>query len=115
MAILAYITDLFFQAKVGETAHQVGADLKIVTSLYKFLPELNNFPSMVLIDLNAEGISPSALISQIKEQSPDLPVVVYASHVQDELMQRAIQAGANEVLPKSKLSRDLPKLLSRFK
>lgn len=114
MAILAYITDLFFQAKVGETARQVGADLNIVTSLYKFIPELSKKPSLVLIDLNAEGISGSTLISQVKERYPDVAVVAYGSHVQAGLMEQALRAGADEVLPRSKFSRQLAGLLKRY-
>ncbi|HLV01114.1 MAG TPA: hypothetical protein VKZ59_07605, partial [Acidobacteriota bacterium] len=66
MKILAFITDLFFQAKVAETARQVGANLEIATSLYKFIPALQKGPDLVIIDLEAEGISGPALISQIK-------------------------------------------------
>lgn len=114
MNVLAYITDLFFQAKVGQTAKAAGADLKIVSSLYHFLPALQKNPSMVLIDLRAEGISPSALIAQIKGKTPDLPVIVYAAHTDTELIERAKRAGADEVMSKAELSEELPDLLKRF-
>ena len=111
MNILAYITDLFFQAQVAETARSAGVNVNIVTSLYHFLPLLREEPSMVLIDLNAQGINPGALISQIKENVPHLPVVVYAEHVGEEKMEQARQSGADPVLPKSQFSKNLKKLL----
>ena len=114
MSVLAYITDLFFQAKVGQTAQSVGVKVKIVSSLYHFLPQLKEKPSLVLIDLNADGISPSTLIAQIKEKNPELPVVAYGAHVQTELLERARKSGADSVLPRSKLSSDLPKILTRY-
>lgn len=114
MSVLAFITDLFFQAKVGQTAQSVGVSFKIVSSLYKFLPELAAKPSLILLDLNAEGISASSLIAQIRARDPNIPIVAYGSHVQSDLLKRARQAGASEVILRSQLSRDLPVLLTRL-
>jgi DNA-binding NarL/FixJ family response regulator len=112
MGVLAFITDLFFQAKVAETAKQVGVPIKIVTSLYKFIPELKEGPSLVVIDLAAQGIDSQALISQVKNSAPDLPVVAYAAHVDTELIERAAAAGADQAMSRSKFSKQLPELLS---
>lgn len=112
MKILAFITDLFFQAKVAETAKQVGASLETVTSLYKFIPALQKTPDLILIDLEAEGISGPALISQIKEANSSIPVIAYVSHVKDDLREQAEKSGADKVLPRSKFSETLPDLLS---
>ena len=60
MSVLAYVTDLFFQFKVSETACVLGAQIDIVTSLYHFLHQLEKRPSVVLIDLYAQEISPTA-------------------------------------------------------
>lgn len=111
MAVLAYITDLFFQAKVGQTAKAAGIDLKIVTSLYHFLPRLEENPEIVLIDLNANGINPRSLIVQIKENHPDIPVIAYAAHVEKGLLEQARQAGADQVLSRAKLTKDLAQIL----
>ncbi len=114
LSILAYITDLFFQAKVGQSAQSAGVDLKIVSSLYKFLPELASKPSLILLDLNADGISASSLIAQIRARDPGVRIVAYGSHVQSELLERARQAGADEILSRSQLSKDLLALLTRL-
>lgn len=114
MTVLAYITDLFFQAKVGEIAKHAGADLKIFTSLYKFIPELTKNPDLILIDLSAEGISGPALISQIKQTNGDIPVVAYGPHVDSSTIRYARQAGAEEVLPKSEFTDKLASILERF-
>ena len=111
MKILAYITDLFFQAQVTETARSAGVNVNIVTSLYHFLPQLREEPSMVLIDLDAQGINPGALISQIKEAVPHLPVVVCAEHVEEEKIEQVRQSGADHVVPKSNFSKNLKQIL----
>ena len=66
--IVAYITDLFAQAKISRTAREAGVEIKVVSSLYKFLPEVESDPSAILVDLDAQGISPTSLIVQVKQR-----------------------------------------------
>lgn len=112
--MVAYITDLFFQAKVSQAASGAGVRLRIVSSLYKFFPELEQNPSLVIVDLNAEGISPTTLIVQVKQRKPQLPLLAYASHTQTELFERARKAGADRVLPRSQFSRQLAEILTEL-
>ena len=44
-----------------ETAQAASVEVKVVSSLYHFLPGLEQKPSMVMIDLDATGISPTTL------------------------------------------------------
>ncbi len=112
--ILAYITDLFFESQMSQTAQKVGARLKVVTSIYKFLPEIAEHPSLVVIDLNAEGISPSSLIAQVKQRNPGLPLVVYGDDDQEDLIGQAKKAGADWVLPRSKFAEHLAEVLAEL-
>ena len=114
MSILAYITDLFFQAQVSQVAQAAAVEVKVVSSLYHFLPGLEEQPSMVMIDLEAKGISPSTLIAQIKEKNPDLPVIAYGSPEQKELFEQAKKAGADSVLPSEQVSEELEDILTRY-
>ncbi len=114
MSILAYITDLSFQAQVSQAAHKADVEVQIVSSLYHFLPGVERQASMVLIDLNAQGINPNMLIAQIKTKSPDLAVVVYAAHLDEEVLKQARKAGADTVLEGSELSKDLPGILTQY-
>lgn len=114
MSVLAYITDLFFQAQISQTAQSAGVQVKVVSTLYHFLPALKEQPSMVLIDLNARGIRSSTLIAQIKEKDPKLPIVAYGTDNQKELFEQARKAGADSVLLGSTLSEDLADILTRY-
>ncbi len=112
--IVAYVTDLFFESKLSQTAQAVGAKMKVVSNLYKFLPELQASPTLVVIDLNAEGISASSLIAQVKQKNPSLPLLVYGDDEQEELIEQARHAGADWVLPRSKFAENLAKVLSEL-
>ena len=114
MGVLAFITDLFFQSKVGQTAQSLGLEVRIVSSLFHFLPELKSKPSMVLIDLDADGISPSTLIAQVKEKNPKLPIVAISAKKQTEQLEQARKSGADQVLPRSKFVTDMGKILSQY-
>jgi len=114
MSILAYITDLFFQAQISQTAQAASVEVKVVSSLYQFLPGLEQKPSMVMIDLDAKGISPTTLIAQVREKNPDLPVLAYGAPDQNDLFERARKAGANTVLPSEQVSEELKEILTKY-
>lgn len=115
MTVLAYITDLFFQSKVAETAKQSGAKLQLIRSLYELFPALEKKPEVVLIDLEADGIDGPALISQLKGSYPDLKVIAYGAHVRKKLLDQARESGADAVFARSKFTKELPNLLSSVK
>ena len=88
MKVVAYITDLGFQAAVAKIARKAGADLTIVTSLYKFIPVLPTGPALVVIDLEAQGISGPALGSQVKDFDKAIAVVACASKGRSDLLEQ---------------------------
>ena len=110
--VVAYITDLFFQAKVNETARALGVDLRIVSSLPALWSELEADGGALLLDLNAQGIQPASLIAQVKLKTPAVHVTAYCSHVQKDLMEKATRAGADQILPRSEFSRRLAEILT---
>lgn len=109
--IIAYITDLFFQVKVQETARTLGADVRIVVSQEQLKTALEAGPSLLIVDLNAQDVNPVSLITDTKRDYPGLRVVAYLSHVQTDLFEDAKKAGAGEVLPRSQFSHRLAGLL----
>ena len=96
--IVAFITDLFAQAQIGRTAIEAGIELRLVTSIYKFLPELDNSPAAVLVDLGAAGISPTSLIAQVKQRNPAPPVIAFVADSDPVLAEAARVAGADQVV-----------------
>ena len=111
MTILAFITDLFLQADIGNCVVGAGGRLKAVTSLYKFLPELEQKPDLVLLDLGAEGISAVSLISQLTSRGARPPVVLCADEGQ---LEEAHHSGADYVINKAKVQDELRTLLDRL-
>ncbi len=112
--VLALVDDLFFQAKMMETARHVGVPLRVVSSGAALVEAAAaQAPALVLVDLNArqgalEGLTQLCAGGQT-------PVVAFLSHVQTDLAAQARAAGCQEVLPRSKFTADLAEILRRAK
>lgn len=113
--VLAYIDDIFFQAKLTETARRLGVELFTCFASDAFAAELTkNNPNLVIIDLNARS-NPFDAITIAKANAPAVPLIAFLSHVQTDLAEKARAAGCAEVMPRSKFTRDLATILARAK
>lgn len=113
--VAALIDDIFFQAKVAETAKHLGIELKMCTSADAFGTEIaKGEPKLILIDLNAR-VDPFDAVAAARASAPDVPLIAFLSHVQTDLADKARAAGCTEVMPRSKFTRDLATILARAK
>jgi DNA-binding NarL/FixJ family response regulator len=113
--VLAMVEDLFFQAKIIETARHLGLDLKICTTPDALLGEVSKaIPNLVVVDLNARN-QPLEAVERLRSAAANVPLVGFLSHVQTKLADQARAAGCREVMPRSQFTKDLATILSRGK
>ncbi|MGH9713703.1 MAG: hypothetical protein ACRD5M_10450 [Candidatus Acidiferrales bacterium] len=113
--VVALVDDLFFQAKLLETAKHLGVELRVCSSPEALVAEAaKNGTNLAIIDLNARA-KPLEAIVRMKATSPGVPVVAFLSHVQVDLANAARAAGCREVMPRSQFTRDLATILERAK
>jgi CheY-like chemotaxis protein len=120
--VLALVDDLFFQAKLSETARKLGVTLKTVSTgatLVKMLEAApdgarGDLPRLVVVDLNARQGAVEA-IEQLQRSGNPIPVIGFLSHVQTELAERARAAGCKQVMPRSSFTANLSEILSQAK
>ena len=111
--VVALVDDLFFQAKLLETAKQLGIDLRTFASPEAFIAEIaKDVPKLVVVDLNARN-NPLEAIERTHATAADIPLIGFLSHVQVELAERARAAGCQNVMPRSKFTRDLATILTQ--
>ncbi len=113
--VFAAIDDIFFLAKVQETAKQTGVELK--TSRVAALPFdslKENRPALIIIDLEATSADPSGLISQLKNDDDlkEVPILAYGRHTNAEKLQAAREAGADRIMPRSEFAANLAEILT---
>ncbi len=113
--VLAFVDDLFFQAKILETAKQVGVDLRTFTTSAALLGEIGKHPpKLVIVDLNAQN-KPLEAIKSVCHAAPGLPMIAFVSHVQVDLAHRASAAGCSTVMPRSQFTQELATILAQAK
>ena len=120
--VLALVDDLFFQAKLTETARKIGVTLKTVASgaaLAKMLEAAPDgarvdLPRLVIVDLNARQGAVEA-IEQLQRSGNPIPIIGFLSHVQTDLAERARAAGCKQVMPRSSFTANLSEILSQAK
>jgi DNA-binding NarL/FixJ family response regulator len=118
--IFAFVDDLFFQAKIQETARKLNVKVEFVKN-DKDLAERTSLngngeekPSLIIFDLNNASAKPLSLIPKLKSKLKKVTSIIgFLSHVQGDLKQKAHEVGCDMVLPRSAFSQNLPQLLRR--
>src|SRR5262245_28567413 len=114
MSAVALITDLFFVTRVKGTADAIGVPLQIARTQDAVTAAVSAGADLVIVDMNAAGVDPAAVIRLCKSNDPPPRVIAYLSHIQQELADAARTAGADLVLPRSRFSADLVYILSEY-
>jgi CheY-like chemotaxis protein len=113
--IIAVVDDLFFAAKIRGTAEQVGVSISMPRSLENATESvLANPPALIICDLNSLRINPFDLATALKadEQTANIPLLGFFSHVQVELQRQAVAAGFDRVMPRSAFANSLMQILA---
>lgn len=115
--ILAAVDELFFKIRIVEAAKQVGARLATASTAADVLARARaERPALIILDLHSEPCAPIEVLQSLKAD-PELkaiPTLGYFSHVRDEVGRRALEAGCDQVLPRSAFSAKLPDLLRPY-
>jgi DNA-binding NarL/FixJ family response regulator len=113
--VLAFVDDLFFQAKMLETAKHVGVEIRTCTTADALLTEIaKKMPQLVIVDLSARN-KPLDAIRSVHAAAKELKVIAFFSHVQVDLAQRARDAGCAHVMARSQFTHDLATILTAAK
>jgi len=116
--IFAFVDDLFFLAKIQETARKMNVKVEFVKSDKDLMDRVHQNgeekPSLIIFDLNNVNAKPLTAIPKLKSKlKKGTSIVGFLSHVQGDLKQKAHEAGCDMVLPRSAFSQNLPQLLRR--
>jgi CheY-like chemotaxis protein len=116
--IFAFVDDLFFLAKIQETARKMNVKVEFVKTDKDLLDRMKQNgeerPSLIIFDLNNANAKPLTLIPKLKSKlKKGTSIIGFLSHVQGELKQKAHEVGCDMVLPRSAFSQNLPQLLRR--
>ena len=114
-AIIAVVDDMFFAAKIRAVAEAVGVEISFPRNKEVLIQKARETkPRLIVVDLHNQKFDSNALANELKsdEQTREIRILGFFSHVQTELQRNAIAAGFDQVIPRSVFARDLPKILS---
>jgi len=116
--IFAFVDDLFFLAKIQETARKLNVKVEFMKNEKDLAERMKENgegpPSLLIFDLNNANAKPLSMIPKLKAKlKKGTSIIGFLSHVQGDLKQKAHEAGCDMVLPRSAFSQNLPQLLRR--
>lgn len=116
--IVCFIDDLFFLAKIQETARKLGIKVEFAKAeketIDRLTSEEEQKPSLIIFDLNNANAKPLTTIPKLKNKlKKQTSIVGFLSHLQGDLKVKAQEAGCDMVVPRSAFSQNLPALLRR--
>ncbi len=110
--VVAVLNDLIFETKIRSTAQALGIEITVVRSPATFAVELAGIrPSLLVVDLNTAGVD---AVAAGNVQTPRPYVVAFVSHVDQDLAKQAAEAGADQVMPRSRFTAELPRMLQIY-
>lgn len=118
--IYFFIEDLFFIAKISETARKLGVKVAFVKNDKESIAALvggeeEDRPGLIVLDLNNANAKPLTLIPKLKTKlKRSTSIVGFLSHLQGDLKAKAIEVGCDTVMPRAAFSQNLPNLLRRY-
>jgi hypothetical protein len=119
--IFFFIEDLFFNAKINETARKLGVKVAFVKNDKEAIAELTSHedeadrPGLIVFDLNNANVKPLTLIPKLKAKlKKSTSIIGFLQHVQGDLKAKAVEAGCDVVVPRAAFSQNLPNLLRRY-
>jgi hypothetical protein len=119
--IFCFIDDLFFQAKIQETARKLGIKVEFVKGgdkegVARITDAVEaDRPRLLVFDLNNANAKPMTLIPKFKAKLKKATSIVgFLSHLQGDLKIKATEVGCDTVMPRSAFSQSLPNLLRRY-
>ena len=112
--VLAIVDDMFFASKIRATAEALDVTISFPRTREMLLQKAREVaPDLILIDLHQQRFDALEAAASLKAD-PELskiPLLAFFSHVQTELHRRALEAGVDQVVPRSIFSRDLATIL----
>jgi hypothetical protein len=102
--VVAFIPDLMFGSGVQAALTAAGHEVELVSEL---APEVD--ADVLIVDLT---IDPAERIEQARRT--DLPTLGVYAHVEADVRAQAEQAGFNMVVPRSRMARQGPELVTKL-
>jgi CheY-like chemotaxis protein len=108
---VAVVKDLFFVARIRETARLVGASVGFVRAPEELQRALDEPPGLVLIDLTMTGWDYGALFTSLDARGRTIPVLGFTTHALARQTQ-PLHGRCDRVVTRETLTQELGRILT---
>jgi len=109
--VVALVSDLMFQSKITAAARRSGVAVRFCRSGSEFATAVSREkPVLALVDLHVAAEGVGELVDCVRSGG-DARIVGFASHVDRDVLDQAVQAGMDEAMPRSQFEHRLEPLL----
>lgn len=114
--VVALVDDLFFLAKIRETAKVIGVKVVTCDTRRGAAAIAEAEPAGIFLDLNCRSLPAVDWIRTLKADpaTQGIRITGFVSHVQEQLISDARAAGCDQVMARSAFTQQLPNLLRRL-
>jgi CheY-like chemotaxis protein len=113
--VVAAVEDMLFVSKIREAAKAVGMIAIFPKRADVLLDTISEDPpNLIVVDLHSLRFNAIELAGELKsnESLKSIPLLGFFSHVKTDLQLQAIEAGYDQVIPRSVFFRDLASILA---
>jgi CheY-like chemotaxis protein len=107
---VAVVKDLFFVARIKETARLVGTPLTFARTPEDLTAALGDAPNLVILDLTTNGLDYEAFFAALERTAPRPQVLGFTTHALAKATQQH-HGRCTRVVTKETLTQELPEFL----
>jgi DNA-binding NtrC family response regulator len=111
--VVAYVRDLLFSSRIGETARRLGYPFRVARSVEDFRTALSERPALVMVDLTASGTDLDAVLATVEAAGRPAPVLAWTTHALWKAT-RPHHGRCDRVVTREALTEKLPELLQEY-
>jgi hypothetical protein len=111
--IVAWVRDLLFSSRIGETARRLGYGFRAARSVEDLRGALADGPALVMLDLGGGGAEVEAALGEIEAAGRPAPLLGWTTHVLWKAS-RPHHARCDRVVTRETLTEQLPELLRGY-
>ncbi len=115
-AVLVLADDLFWRTKIDQAVKSAQRSAVFLSNPAELASAADPAKvAVILVDLSVKN-EPFTAIAALKKspKTKEIPIVGYFEHVRKDLLQKATEAGADEVLPRSTFSQKLADIVLKY-
>lgn len=118
--VLALVPDLMFGSRVQGSLAAAGHDVELLPSEPRLRERLGDgeqaHPDVLVVDLTDEALDGAGIVSSLHQDGGlgGAATLGFYSHVEVQTRERALQAGLDLVVPRSRMAREAPELVAKL-